>query len=121
MQELDFELEAANSLRCQAHLLHPRSKVRGRVVVPRIQQGMVSKRVLAMEFVEGIKVTDRWVHGESLLIPVAPAANRPRTRSGWQGALHCSTGKKGKAVHFAQRAIAVAMDTVGRGAKAMNS
>ena len=68
VQELDFELEAANSLRCQAHLLHPRSKVRGQVVVPRIQQGMVSKRVLAMEFVEGIKVTDKWVYGNLLLI-----------------------------------------------------
>ena len=82
MQELDFELEAANSLLCQAHLLHAHSKVRGQVVVPRIQQGMVSKRVLAMEFVEGIKVTDRWVYGGSLLIRVAPSTTGSRSNSG---------------------------------------
>eukprot|EP00891_Asterochloris_glomerata_P006292 jgi/Astpho2/6292/e_gw1.00089.9.1_t len=72
-QELDFELEAANLLRCQAHLLHPRSKVRGQVVVPRLQQGMLSKRVLAMEFVEGIKVTDRQRLQEAGLRPQAIA------------------------------------------------
>ena len=89
MQELDFELEAANLLRCQAHLLHPRSKVRGQVVVPRLQQGMLSKRVLAMEFVEGIKVTDRWGNGDPVLMHAAPAATGSRSRSGWRGSLHC--------------------------------
>ena len=96
MQELDFELEAANSLRCQAHLLHPRSKVRGQVVVPRIQQGMVSKRVLAMEFVEGVKVTDRWVWGDSLLVHVAPAETGSRSKLGQRGSLQLPSWHNGQ-------------------------
>ena len=92
MQELDFELEAANSLRCQAHLLHPRSKVRGQVVVPRIQQGMVSKRVLAMEFVEGIKVTDKWVYRDLLLIHEGPSNKWVKARSLEGGGPFCPEG-----------------------------
>ncbi len=59
-QELDFKLEAANSKRCQANLNSKKSRVKGRVVVPAIEDGMVNHRVLVMEYVEGIKVTDRW-------------------------------------------------------------
>ncbi len=59
MQELDFVQEAANSRRCQANLNSKRSRVKGKVVVPRIEEGMVNHRVLVMEYVEGIKVTDR--------------------------------------------------------------
>ena len=110
MQELDFELEAANSLRCQAHLLHPHSKVRGQVVVPRIQQGMVSKRVLAMEFIEGIKVTDRWVSGDSLPVRVAPAATGSRLKVGLRGPCNCQAGRMGKLVHCAQKTLTVAVD-----------
>ena len=58
-QELDFKLEAANSKRCQANLNSKKSRVKGRVVVPAIEDGMVNHRVLVMEYVEGIKVTDR--------------------------------------------------------------
>lgn len=36
-----------------------KSRVKGQVVVPRIEDGMVNHRVLVMEYVEGIKVTDR--------------------------------------------------------------
>ncbi len=58
-QELDFKLEAANSKRCQANLNSKKSRVKGQVVVPAIEDGMVNHRVLVMEYVEGIKVTDR--------------------------------------------------------------
>lgn len=34
--------------------------MRGKVVVPRVEEGMVNHRVLVMEYVEGIKITDRW-------------------------------------------------------------
>ena len=60
-QELDFKLEAANSRRCQANLNSKKSRVKGQVVVPAIEEGMVNHRVLVMEYVEGIKVTDRLV------------------------------------------------------------
>ncbi|DBA69933.1 hypothetical protein WJX79_001480 [Trebouxia sp. C0005] len=58
-KELDFKLEAANSRRCQANLNSKKSRVKGQVVVPAIEEGMVNHRVLVMEYVEGIKVTDR--------------------------------------------------------------
>ncbi len=58
-QELDFKLEAANSKRCQTNLNSKKSRVKGQVVVPAIEDGMVNHRVLVMEYVEGIKVTDR--------------------------------------------------------------
>ena len=58
-QELDFELEAANSKRCQTHLNSKKSRVKGKVVVPRVEEGMFNKRVLVMEYIEGFKVTDR--------------------------------------------------------------
>ena len=54
-------LEAANSKRCQANLDSKRSRVKGKVVVPKIEEGMVNHRVLVMEYVEGIKITDRSV------------------------------------------------------------
>ena len=59
LQELDFELEAANSKRCQSHLNSKKSRVKGKVVVPQVEAGMINKRVLVMEYVEGFKVTDR--------------------------------------------------------------
>ena len=59
VQELDFKQEAANSTRCQRNLNSKKSRVKGQVVVPKIEDGMVNHRVLVMEYVEGIKVTDR--------------------------------------------------------------
>ena len=59
LQELDFELEAANSKRCQSHLNSKKSRVKGKVVVPQVEDGMFNKRVLVMEYIEGFKVTDR--------------------------------------------------------------
>lgn len=59
LQELDFELEVANSKRCQLHLNSKKSRVKGKVVVPQVEDGMFNKRVLVMEYIEGFKVTDR--------------------------------------------------------------
>ncbi|EFN51969.1 hypothetical protein CHLNCDRAFT_32749 [Chlorella variabilis] len=56
--ELDFQHEAANSARCAANLGSRRSRVRGRVAVPAVDLSRTSHRVLTMEFVEGVKVTD---------------------------------------------------------------
>ncbi|KAL3145108.1 hypothetical protein ABBQ38_001717 [Trebouxia sp. C0009 RCD-2024] len=58
-KELDFELEVANSKRCQLHLNSKKSRVKGKVVVPQVEDGMFNKRVLVMEYIEGFKVTDR--------------------------------------------------------------
>ena len=66
-QELDFEHEAGNSRRCQANLTSKRSHVKGQVVVPQIEPGMVSKRVLVMEYIEGIKVTDRCAPDQAVM------------------------------------------------------
>ena len=81
-KELDFELEAANSARCRANFasstygampgcaLRPqwqppcqpvpilRSRYGKSVHVPAIHSGICSKRVLTMEYMEGLKVTD---------------------------------------------------------------
>ena len=59
MQELDFEIEAANAKRCKRNLASKHSRVKGRVVVPEIHDHLVSKRVLVMEFMNGVKVTER--------------------------------------------------------------
>ena len=72
-QELDFKLEAANSKRCQANLNSKKSRVKGRVVVPAIEDGMVNHRVLVMEYVEGIKVTDRLAFPAYIALVFQPA------------------------------------------------
>ncbi|PSC76949.1 ABC1 [Micractinium conductrix] len=56
--ELNFLHEAANSKRCAANLACRRSRVRGRVVAPAVDLERTSHRVLTMEFVDGVKVTD---------------------------------------------------------------
>eukprot|EP00887_Chlorella_sp_A99_P007308 scaffold2.g7308.t1 len=56
--ELDFLHEAANAERCRAKLAGRACAVRGRVVVPEIDHARTSARVLTMEFIEGVKVTD---------------------------------------------------------------
>lgn len=33
--------------------------MKGKVVVPQVEEGMFNKRVLVMEYIEGFKVTDR--------------------------------------------------------------
>lgn len=57
--ELDFLHEAANSARCAGNLASRASRVRGRVAAPAVDLARTSHRVLTMEFVEGVKVTDR--------------------------------------------------------------
>ncbi|CAD7704627.1 unnamed protein product [Ostreobium quekettii] len=57
-KELDFVLEAANAEKCKRNLESPRSRVRGRVKVPEVIHNLTSKRVLTMEFIDGISVTD---------------------------------------------------------------
>ena len=56
--ELDFLQEAANADRCARNLASPACKVRGKVVVPRIDHAKTSHRVCTMEFVDGVKVVD---------------------------------------------------------------
>ncbi|KAI3430556.1 hypothetical protein D9Q98_005149 [Chlorella vulgaris] len=56
--ELDFMHEATNSARCASNLDSRRSRVRGRVAVPGVDLSRTSHRVLTMEFVDGVKVTD---------------------------------------------------------------
>lgn len=51
--ELDFEHEAENAERIRANMLQ-----REDVVVPRIWRELSTRKVLVMEYVEGIKVTD---------------------------------------------------------------
>ena len=48
-----------------------------RVVVPAIADGMVNHRVLVMEYVEGIKVTDRWVFSAYLASGFQPTQTNP--------------------------------------------
>lgn len=76
VQELDFKLEAANSRRCQANLNSKKSRVKGKVVVPQIEDGMVNHRVLVMEYVEGVKITDR------LVFLLTPLVYDKETRTG---------------------------------------
>jgi ubiquinone biosynthesis protein len=51
--ELDFHLESANAQRMRANLAH-----RSDVVVPAIVPALSRTRVLTMEFLDGVKVTD---------------------------------------------------------------
>jgi len=57
-RELDFAHEAANAERCRANLNGPRSTVAGRVHIPHIDHSRTSQRVLTMEFIQGVPVTD---------------------------------------------------------------
>jgi len=56
-RELDFRIEAENSERCAANLSRSR-RVRGRVWVPTIDHSRSSQRVLTMEFIDGVKISD---------------------------------------------------------------
>lgn len=57
--ELDFMVEASNAERCARLVSSPGSRVRGRVVTPGIDRSKSSHRVLTMEYIQGIKVTDQ--------------------------------------------------------------
>ncbi|KAF8067287.1 ABC1 [Scenedesmus sp. PABB004] len=57
--ELDFRHEASNAARCAANLASPRSTVGGRVHVPEVLPGLSAARVLSMEYIDGVQVTDR--------------------------------------------------------------
>ncbi|KAL6763996.1 ABC1 family-domain-containing protein [Haematococcus lacustris] len=56
--ELDFHHEVANANRCRALLNGPKSRLAGRVYIPQVFQDKCSTRVLTMEFVEGMAVSD---------------------------------------------------------------
>lgn len=60
-KELDFLVEAENARRCAAKFDPDTgsSALRGRVVVPRIDHSKTSHRVITMEWIDGVKVTDR--------------------------------------------------------------
>lgn len=57
--ELNFQHEAQNAARCRDNLNSPRSTVATRVHVPYVYEDMVSPRVLTMEFIDGVQVTDK--------------------------------------------------------------
>mmetsp|Transcript_3442 Transcript_3442/g.9893 ORF Transcript_3442/g.9893 Transcript_3442/m.9893 type:complete len:315 (+) Transcript_3442:314-1258(+) len=57
-KELDFEHEAGNAERCRTNMASPRSMVGKQVIIPEVDLGRTSKRVLTMEFMEGASVTD---------------------------------------------------------------
>ncbi|KAG7671384.1 hypothetical protein KSW81_003522 [Nannochloris sp. 'desiccata'] len=56
--ELDFLIEAANSERCASNLSSDKCQVRGKVAVPVIDHSKTSHRVVTMEYIDGVKVTD---------------------------------------------------------------
>ena len=52
-KELDFTIEAANGMRTRANFAH-----NDRMYVPLVYDEMSSTRVLTMEFIDGVKITD---------------------------------------------------------------
>ncbi|GMH41510.1 hypothetical protein BSKO_09420 [Bryopsis sp. KO-2023] len=58
-KELDFVNEARNAERTMRNLASSKSRVRGRVKVPAIDGSLSSSRILTMEFIDGVRVTDR--------------------------------------------------------------
>nr|VZI42677.1 unnamed protein product [Spirometra erinaceieuropaei] len=69
-QELDFELEAENAMRCRQELAAMGTLLPdGQVHIPRVHHGLTSKRVLTAEFIDGIKINQTETlkaHGFSL-------------------------------------------------------
>ena len=59
VQELDFVHEADNAERCRANFQSSASNIKGRVAIPWVVRELSSRRVLTMEYIEGIKVTDK--------------------------------------------------------------
>jgi aarF domain-containing kinase len=57
-KELDFEQEAKNNWLCAANLERSDSSVRNRAVVPSIEVKLTTPRVLTMEFIDGVPITD---------------------------------------------------------------
>ncbi|KAF6264636.1 ABC1 family-domain-containing protein [Scenedesmus sp. NREL 46B-D3] len=57
--ELDFNHEMANAERCRRNLNSAKSSVAKSVHVPHVHPQLSSARVLTMEFIEGVQVTDR--------------------------------------------------------------
>lgn len=56
-QELDFELEAKNAMRCRQELAAMGTLLPdGRVHVPRVHYNLTSKRVLTADFIDGVKI-----------------------------------------------------------------
>jgi aarF domain-containing kinase len=58
--ELDFLIEAANSERCAVNLSSKAAsrQIRGTVAVPVIDHSKTSHRIITMEYIDGVKVTD---------------------------------------------------------------
>jgi len=56
--ELDFFIEAGNAERCASNLASKKCGVRGKVVVPEIDRFKSTHRVITMEYIDGVKVTD---------------------------------------------------------------
>ncbi|KAL6782666.1 hypothetical protein ACKKBG_A07645 [Auxenochlorella protothecoides x Auxenochlorella symbiontica] len=74
-KELDFQQEARNAERCRSNLAAGTSSVREQVVVPAIVHPLSSARVLTMEFMDGVMVTD--LEGLARLrVPPAAVAER---------------------------------------------
>jgi hypothetical protein len=57
--ELDFLHEAENSRRCAENLVSRASGVRGRVSVPAVDPALTTRRILTMDFIDGVAVTDQ--------------------------------------------------------------
>lgn len=56
---MDFVNEANNAERCWANFQSAASHVKGRVAIPGVLRDQCSHRVLTMEYIEGIKCTDK--------------------------------------------------------------
>ena len=90
--ELDFRQEAANAARCRRNLESAESSVRGATTTPRVLPALSSARVLTMEFVEGVLVTDREGLRRLGVAPAAVAARLSRTFNEMifrHGYVHC--------------------------------
>eukprot|EP00879_Flechtneria_rotunda_P031719 GHRR01034673.1.p1 GENE.GHRR01034673.1~~GHRR01034673.1.p1 ORF type:complete len:438 (+),score=116.78 GHRR01034673.1:236-1549(+) len=57
--ELDFMHEISNAVRCRQNLNSPKSTVAKRVHIPEVYPNLTSHRVLTMEFIDGVQVTDK--------------------------------------------------------------
>lgn len=57
-KELDFLQEAENNRKCAENLKSKDSSVRNRAVVPSVDPNLTTPRVLTMEFIEGVPITN---------------------------------------------------------------
>eukprot|EP00210_Caulerpa_lentillifera_P005305 g5068.t2 len=57
-KESDFLMELHNAERCRQNLNSAHSRVRGRVTVPKMYSNLSSTRILTMEYIDGVSVTN---------------------------------------------------------------